>query len=408
MVEQFPVGCEPSRGIWPKHWDEYFTIRSDYDKEIVGDKNRAWQNANDYYLENREVMDEGSDVTWDHAYSEARCESSTIQAAMNYIADYGWESFSSECQNEAAVQSDDENFLTRGQITEKQHAQKKGVVPADATTVVGFIDVQQEMFFFEVWAYTDKFTGYKISGGEWPDQKSLTFEKSDLKQKLSKKYPQTNLEARLKIAVIDLWKTLLEAEFKRTDGTMMQISMLGTDVGYKGTTIESAYLDMSPSLRSRIQLCAGFGYTAKKKPLRFKTIKRGNKKGFGYFLGDAKRGIQTLETDVNLLKTFFHQRFATPIGDPGSFSLWKASPNQHWLTASHYKAEYRVTLDGPFGIVDEWQPMPGRPDNDRLDCGVGCVAIASLQGISMAGADYEELGGVKRRKIDPSRWGKKR
>lgn len=408
MVTSFPDGCDPQKNVYSKEWTEYFKIRGDFNVEIVGDKQRGWKNATEYYLKNRKVMDKGSSCTWDYAFSKARkFEESTIQSAMNYITELGWDSFSSECQNEAPSADEDQAFLSKADIAAKQHPQKKGIVPPDATKVVAYIDVQQEMLFYEIWAYNEYFSGYKIGGGEYPDQKSMNFEKRSIKHKLSATYKAKTLEARIKQALLDVWGALLDMEFRRYgDGMKLQIELIGTDTGYKGTTVESAYLD-SPQ-KSRLVLCRGYGFTAKKKPQRMKECKRGEKKGFGWYLGKAKRGIQTLEIDTNILKTFFHQRLATSMGDPGSFSLWGGSPGTHVLTANHYKAEYRTTLDGPWGIIDEWDVVPGRPDNDRFDCGVGCVALASHGGITMTGTDYAESGGGQRKKIVASKWGKVR
>lgn len=408
MVESFPVGCEPGKGNFSEHWTKYFEIRKDYNREKVGDRLRASLAATAYYEANREEMDKGSSVTWDYAFSfERKQEISTIQAAMNFIVDYNWKSFKSECQNEPPDRDDDSSFLTAAEITLKQHAQPRGVVPREATTLVGFIDVQMEMFFLEVWAFAEDFTGFKIFDAEYPDQESLWFEKRKLKRKLSTidRYKNiSSLEGRIKQGILDLWDEVLNLEFKRDgDGNTMQISMLGTDTGFKGSTIESAYLD-SPH-KNRIMLCRGYGFKAKQKPQREKKTKKGERKGHGWFLPLAHNGIQVLQIDTNLLKSFFHQRLATSLGDPGSFSSWKAPPQHHELSGSHYKAEYRTTLRGPYGDVDEWEEMPGKPDNDRLDCAVGCIAIAGHQGIKMAGADYTETK-KKRKKIDWSTWGK--
>ena len=212
-----------------------------------------------------------------------------------------------------------------------------------------------------------------------------------------------------KQAILDLTNDLLEHEFERQgDKATLKIEMVGIDSRYQTDTVRAAYQD-APH-KSRLQVCMGYGYGAKKKPQRLKKVPKntGEAKGFGWYLGPAKSGIQTLELDTNRLKSFVHTRYATALGDPGSWSLFKADPEEHALNASHICAEYRTTLTGPWGEVDEWDVKPGRPDNDWFDCDVGCAGIASLRGITMIGTEERDNGRKARKKIDGKLWGKKR
>ena len=408
MVNSFPDDYEKGEG----HWREYLKIRQDYDEEIVGDDERAKRLALDYYQDNRQAMDAGSSVTWDHAFSRVAEESevSTIQAAINFIQDFGRAAFDSECQNQAHAAGEQNGLLTAKEIAAKQHPYGQLVVPPWCDLMVAYVDVQQEMLFWKIWCFQkDGFTGANIEYSTFPKQRDRYFTKLTVKVKLSDVYETTTLESRQKQAIIDLTDDLCQHEFEREgDGVKMQIEMIGIDSRYQTGVIRDAYRESKN--KGRLQLCMGAGYGAKKKPQRHKVIKKrsGAAKGFGWFLGAPAQGIQTLEMDVNRLKTFVHQRYFTALGDPGSFSLYETDPVNHELNADHVTSEFFTRLAGPFGEVDEWEVKPGRPDNDWFDCDVGCVAIASLQGAKMVGVEEREDGRVQKRKVDGSKWGKKR
>ena len=266
---------------------------------------------------------------------------------MNFIKDFGWESFRSECQNEALAVGSDIGLLTAKEIAKKQHPFGRLIVPHWCDLIVSYVDVQQEVLFFKIWCFEkDKFTGANIEFATFPRQKDRYFTKKTLKVTLSDVYQTTSLEARQKQAIIDLTDDLCQHEFEREgDKVKMQIEMVGIDSRYQTGVVRDAYRESKN--KGRLQLCMGQSYGAKKKPQRHKVIKKrsGAAKGFGWFLNAPSQGIQTLEMDVNRLKSFVHQRYATELGDPGSFSLWEDDPIVHELNSDHETAEYFTRLE---------------------------------------------------------------
>lgn len=406
MVNAFPADYEKGGGLWV----EYLKIRTDHG-DTVEDKQRAKERALKFYQANRDEMDAGESVTWDYAFSRkpADHEISTIQSAINFIQDWGRAAFDSECQNQAFAEGDAKGFLTAKEIANKQHAYGEMVVPPWCDLIVAYIDVQQEMFIWKIWCFRkEDFTGGNIKFSTFPQQKDRYWTKKTLKLTLSDLYKTTTLEARQKQGLIDLTDDLCQHEFTREgDGAQMQIEKIGIDSRYQTEVVRDAYRESKN--KGRLQLCMGQFYGVKTKPQRHKVIKKrsGAAKGFGYYLTPAVQGIQTLEIDSNRLKTFVHQRYATAMGDPGSFSLYEADPIYHELNADHEKAEFFHRLEGPWGEVDEWEVKPGRPDNDGFDCSVGCVAIASLQGAKMVGVEDREDGRIHRKKVDGKKWAKR-
>ena len=113
---------------------------------------------------------------------------------------------------------------------------------------------------------------------------------------------------------------------------------------------------------------------------------------------NASRQLEMV-MDVNRLKTFLHSRLATPPGAPGCISLFNALPEVHNLFSNHVcNSEYpeSVRVIGRNITKDLWQERIGRPDNDWLDCLVGCVALCSRQGAAIR-------SGTKERKARPKK-----
>lgn len=80
-------------------WSEYFRI---FDSENARDLDNH-QESLDYYLANREAMDEGADVLTPSKFDPSQWEASTVQAYMNKIHTDGISSFNAEFQMEPDV-----------------------------------------------------------------------------------------------------------------------------------------------------------------------------------------------------------------------------------------------------------------------------------------------------------------
>lgn len=387
---------------WPVNfnlWEKYFEI---YRMGALLEP-PSYAESNRFYKKNREDMDLGCHATWEARHNED--ELSATQHAMNlYCRDQA--TFFSEFQNEPIVANDETEFLSMGDVMIKQHAHGRNVVPLEVETIKAFVDVQKEQFFVQIWGYSEGFDGYLLDYFSFPQQPSGYFSKKTISETFSKHYPGKGLEARIYAAANDLHDLLFGLKWKRKDdNATMQISRVGMDSRYKTATLRRVYRD-SP-YQEKITLCMGVAYGAKRKPITQKVTKTGERKGSGWFYTTSRRAsVRTLEIDTYFWKTFFHQRLSTAIGDPGSFSLYQVkTPQIHRLVAEHFCAEYRTQLEGSYGKVDEWFMRPGSPDNDYLDCAVGAAAIASFDGLTFLGADFNE-GRKRAKKVDWSKWGK--
>jgi hypothetical protein len=93
------------------------------------------------------------------------------------------------------------------------------------------------------------------------------------------------------------------------------------------------------------------------------------------------------------------------MGDRGCLSLFGQDPETHRLFAEHVTAEYRVKTEGRGRRVDEWKARPEQPDNHWLDCLVGSAVAASIQNVTLLGA---ELRAVSRPRLKLSEFRRSR
>ena len=392
MVEEFPES---------KLWERYLEIRAEYDSDLDGDAIRARREALEFYQENREDMDDGAVVTWDYAYSrkEYDYEISTIQAAYNFIQDYGQESFDSECQNDPPKPNFDSDELSREHVRTKQHGQGRGVVPQEAEYLVCDIDVQGDVLFYTEAGGNEQFDGFITQYGTYPEQNVRHFEKKSLHKRLSQIYPGLDEDARIYQGVKDFLTQQLAKSFKRDgDGAVKQFDLLAVDVKWNEKIIRRAIRDVGDS---RVLAYNGHGIGPNKAPMATWKVLDGDKKGVHWHLRAAKQGVRNLVSDVNFWKTFVKKHFLIPMGQSASLSVYKVENEaEHELYASHLKSEVgKVLVDEQSGRrVEVWTPLPGM-DNDWLDTTCGCMALLSVCGAECLGAEKEKKTVVKRRAV---------
>jgi hypothetical protein len=99
------------------------------------------------------------------------------------------------------------------------------------------------------------------------------------------------------------------------------------------------------------------------------------------------RTVRHVLFDTNYWKSFVQARLAVAMGDKGCLSLFGDKAERHRLFAEHITAEYRVKTTGRGRAVDEWKLRPGASENHWLDCLVGCAVGASIQGVTLFGAE---------------------
>jgi len=147
------------------------------------------------------------------------------------------------------------------------------------------------------------------------------------------------------------------------------------------------------------------GLTASSRPFADYRRKPGDRIGLHWRQPNLqnRRAIRYVSIDTNWWKSFFHQRLATPIGDPGSLSLFDGSltaadgmTTDHGLLADHLTSEFGIRTEGRGRSMTEWKLRNKGLDNHWLDCCVGCCVAASMQGCTLPGIGAGEP--VRKRK----------
>ena len=358
-------------------WHEYGDIRA-RELEEDGDGMIATQ----FYQAHRSDMDDGAIVAWPERFTPPK-EISGLQFLMNKYLE-NEQAFASEFQQEPMVEEMEGDQLTEGHVFDKLNGRPRGEVPRSCAKLTCFIDVQKEVLFYAVCAFSDDFTGSLVDYGTFPKQNKRFFELSNLSQTLSLLYPNVGLEGRLYKGLENLTSDVLARNWKRDDGVQMKISKCYIDANWGVSTgvvdqfcYESQYANiLTPS--------HGKYFGAKDKPIAYRRKQAGETIGYNWYYPNSRntQSIRHIVIDVNFWKTFLYNRIMTAVGDPGSFTIFGDDIREHELLANHITAEHWTPTTGRERIVYEWQLRPGRKENHWFDCLVGCCVAANELGCS--------------------------
>lgn len=363
---------------WPTNeglWEQYAEIRANSMR--AGNDGRE---ATEFYAANRERMDAGFTVSW--PARKGADDLSGQQHAMNLRLDLGDTAFFAEYQNAPLVERQGEEMLTAGEIAKKLNGIKRGVAPLGRDHLTAYIDVQGNLLWYMVCAWSNDFTGDVIDYGTWPDQKSEYFTKRDARRTLARALPGKGLEAQLYGGATALAEQLLGKAWIREDGAELRIARCPIDANW-GESTDTIYKFCRQSPYAGILIPSHGRYIgAASKPWEQYTRRPGELLGHHWMLPSikGKRAVRHLLIDANYWKTFVHARLSVAIADPGCLALWGKSDGAHKMVSEHLVAEYRVRTQGNGRSVDEWKARPGRPDNDLLDCLAGNAVAASMLG----------------------------
>jgi hypothetical protein len=363
-------------------WRRYAEIRAEGMR--AGDGGAA---ATEFYRQNREAMDLDSTVAWPERFNHD--ELSAIQHAMNLkLQDEA--AFFAEYQNEPLPEETaSENELTIDQIASKINRMQRGELAISANHLTAFIDVQANLLFYLVAAWSEDFTGFVVDYGAYPDQDRPYFTLRDVRHTLATAANQTGLEGSIYAGLDRLTGELLGREWPRDDGAAMRIERCLIDANW-GSSTDVVYQFCRQSQHAGVVLPShGRFVGASSQPFSEYKRRPGDRIGHNWRIPNVhgKRAIRHVLYDTNYWKSFVHARLAVPMGDRGCLSLFGDNSERHRLLAEHLTAEYRVKTEGRGRTVDEWKMRPERADNHWLDCLVGTAVAASMQGALLFGTD---------------------
>lgn len=242
--------------------------------------------------------------------------------------------------------------------------------------------------------------------GAYPDQHRPYYTLRDAKRTLLTTHKGTGQEGAIYAGLQALTADYLGREWRRDDGAAMKIERCLIDANW-GNSTDVVYQFCRQSPHAAVIMHSHGRYVgAASVPFSDYKRKPGERVGLHWRTPnvDGKRSVRHVVLDTNYWKSFVQARLAVPMGDPGCLSLFMpdAAAGEHRLVAEHLTAEYRVKTSGRGREVDEWKlrsPGAGGTDNHWLDCLVGCVVAASMQGSVLFGTDQRQAGHKPRLKL---------
>lgn len=382
---------------------DYRRIRETFDDSVLGDQQRARRDATDFYRLNREAMDAGMQVSWEHCY-DPEGELSAIQHAYNCLIDDGADVFASEYQNEPIVeQVGDPDALTAADLCAKMNRGKCGELPAAVTRVVAFIDPKKALFYWMVCGFDDRFGGCIVDYGTFPDQKRAYFTSKDARSTIQRKFPAMNFEAQMYAACDACVGGLMGREWPREDGAKLRIERILIDCSW-GEFSDTGYLFCRQSAHSAVLMPSHGKYVGASSNSwgEFKP-RPGDRTGDHWRMPSVsgKRQVRYVFFDTNWWKSFVASRIRAPMGGPGCLTLFgdpgdREDVRGHQLLVDHLLAEkpHTITDEKKRRTVVEWKHENTAVDNDYFDDLVGCHVAASIQGASLHERAVRRVGRV--------------
>lgn len=415
MVQKWPDGLSDYETDLDKPagklWNKYGELRR---KSLQ--RHEHIRLATNYYVVNREEMDSGFIVSWEHRFNaSARYgglqEVSAIQHAMNLRCASPW-TFPAEYQNKPKNQDQGSVLITPAQLRERIVGIKRGTVPGYATKLVAFIDVQNESMYYLILAVANDFTGVIVDYGTFPESGSKYYRRSQfdswslLTRDFFDEYPQLReqatkteggklrapFEAKIYHGVKRTVSLLMARSFPRGDieGTDMTISRIGIDARW-GRATDAIKKYVNNQRDTRILPVFGTGITPAHKQYEEYSLTKGwlfehqlhpGLQECKWVWRPGPDGYYYLATDVNRLKTFAFSRLSSPLGMPGAITLFEDTPENHELVSDQIAGSQFPILTAQRGRSKEmWEKRDGGAEDEFLDCLVGCIALASMEGI---------------------------
>lgn len=384
MVYAFPTN--------DKLWDRYAQLRSESLERF-----EDLRLATDFYAENRAAMDAGASVAWADRFNED--ELSAIQHAMNLKLQNEaafWAEYQSEPPEERGLL--DVGTLTAEQIAERLSNVKRGIVPLGASMLTAMVDVQQDLLFWSVYAWSQDFTGWCVDYDAFPEQHSEHFTLRNAKRTLAAAAPGAGVEGALHKGLETLLSSLLDREWLREDGAPMRVSLCLVDANWDVSTAIVYQVCRHHPHSAQLLPSHGFFVGPGRLALTERKKQLGDRVGLEWRVPGSKgnRRGRHIVYDTNFWKTFVHSRLGVTIGDPGALTLFGNRASRHRMFSEHMAAETRERVQGAKRVVDVWTLRPGR-DNHWLDTSVGCAVAASVLGAALPNMEPVQARKKRRR-----------
>ncbi len=377
---------------WWGLWQRYGEVRANGLRRDDDGKS-----ANRFYRQHRTELEAGVAIAWKHKVEPG--DKTAIQSAMNWLLDDP-ESFWAEGQNDPKPPETTEAAFDADDAMGKVLKIPRGVVPATATVMTAFVDVQLAYLPWMVCAWGDGFQGHIVDYGTWPDQQVAYFERRGAKRTIARAYPKKTRGEQLYLSLQSLSAELLSRSWRvETEGTNaaeLSIDLMLVDAGYDTDTV----VQFCRELRNpRVMPSRGDGLKPSDTPIPERTAKDGQKLGHHWMIHvPQKRAIRHVFFDTNRWKSRAAEGMSAERGAPGTITVCGGTRKTHRVLLDQLTAEYPVTTEARGRKLDLWYCRPNR-DNDLWDCLIGNAVAGSVRGITAIGHGVARRPRPKRRRV---------
>lgn len=374
------VHAFPTNKTW---WDQYREVRADGMR--TGDNGKA---GTDFYLANRSIADEGAIIAWPE-YTKGKA--SAVQYVMDEFIDDP-DGASAELNNEPrhAALLTDLRQLTEEDLAVHQNTLPLGIVPRDCNKLTAFIDLGQEVLFWMVCAWSDRFGGAIIDYGSYPEQPVKIFEAANVPRPLSEVPGIAGLkeEARIYSALNKLIPILSTKSYRQQDGDGVHSISLGMIDAGKWTDTVHEYLGRS-QFKALWRASKGRSIDPNSKPLNEYRKEPGDVVGWNWRIDmktSAKGRFVSFDT-----RPWKSQVCNSLLAAPGSATCIYLPGDkliEHPLLALHLLSEWRAEVTGSLTgrKVETFTVRPDNKENHWWDALIGCAVAASVSGLKFSSA----------------------
>jgi len=358
MLDEFPDNIAM--------WEEYIVQRQDGQRQ--GDK--EGRDATQYYLDNRKEMDAGSIVSNPMRFDQTKMldgwsvEVSALQHCYNIVADYGMESFLTECQNDPSEESGPETLgLTAPGVAKRMSGLEQGEWHPEHQLVTLGLDL-------------GKYLCHWVMIGWQPDCIGN---------------------------VVDYGVLEVHGVGVQTDSQASEIALFNSLVRWRsemlevGKSIDMALIDSGDFTKTAYQFIREIGgapfMVSKGISSRSFTVGKLSKDripGENWFASFQKQqNIWLYLLDTDYWKQFVHERFLTPTFNearhymPASLSLYSTEDRKKHLSYSHHivAEERREEFVPGKGLRKYWHQV--NRNNHFLDATYMACAAARMKGVEL-------------------------
>ncbi len=377
---------------WPKNmilWDRYRShcLEHGYKKGL------------EFYRSHRREMDEGGEVYWPERYHPEEFEVSGIQHFMNLLYKdrvVFWSEYQNDPHSEGA-------YLFH--MPERSHVESlcvstlSGIAQNSAMNIVAHIDIHENILFYTVSAISRDFTIRKIEHGTYPNQERLVFTESDCPNPLSGK----DKDVRIYNGIVELLNYLHRKKWTTEEGRIRGTNLVSIDEKWNQKVVHDVAKDYP--VRGFVYPYYGIGVTPSKKPIA-EYQRRKDVNNRESFVGSMcyenveltfKDGPARIGADVNIIKTWLHNRLKVSLGYSGSVSFNGGDGRYSSLDHNRFFIDHLFS-EKPFLKEDKisgrekimWENSD-RNQNHWLDCLCANIAVGELLGAKLGFLLHNEI-----------------